>query len=211
MISEVMNERINQNIDSFLEEIVRYFGKEYKNKINDKIEKTHIAVIRSGGVVEFGDQQLYIEDEPVCAKHKEESYIFVPLSLMKEETGNVIFVHQLVHAIVENGFEKESNLFNEVLIDYIANDISANLEKRCVNFTFNKNPSYKSKSFYSGFFPIVKKIYKENKDDLIKLYMGDIQEINCDVTHVLEELEKKLNIIMSEQENQSKDNQIKKR
>jgi len=200
MIKEVVESRLDKNMDGFAEEIIDYFGNEYENSILEKMQGINIAIIRNSGVIDFEDSKIYVDKEPICAKTVTAAHIFLPVTIMKEKTGNVIFVHQLLHAICEETIKEENDLFNEIIIDYMANDICKGVKKRNINITFETDPVYESESFYSAFFPVVKEFYIDNKDRIIKSLMNNKCLIKKDMGDIVKVIEKKFERILNGEE-----------
>jgi hypothetical protein len=102
----------------------------------------------------------------------------LPASSLCSQSGNVSFVHAMLHALTREIFIKEGNdAFNETIVDYMANEISKRLEYKGINMTMTNNPVYESNSFYSRMFLKIDDFYRENRDKIIGNMMGKNFEI----------------------------------
>lgn len=173
MIEEVINKKIDDNYDAVIGAIVEYFGSYYSEDIHKKSQNIDVYLVRGNGMVNFGYEERYVDKEPVCVKREGKSEILFPIDFFKSKTGNVVFLHSLLHAIFEDEFKEDYEDLNEILVDYMANDIAKILEREKINVTFEKNPSYESESFYSRFFGLVENFYKENEDKIIDCMLGN--------------------------------------
>lgn len=173
MIKEVMENKINKNFDLIVNEIVNYFGNEYRKEIVERFKNVRISLVEDGVSYSVGKEEFYIGKEPICVKEEEGSHVIVPFSLFCDDRGNVIFVHGLLHAIGEECLVEDNKYtFNEVIVDYMANEISKRLEKQKINITMVNNPVYESKSFYSTMFDKVEDFYENYRKEIIDGRMG---------------------------------------
>ena len=173
MIREISQDIIDNEFDYIIDSIVEYFGDEYSEKIKEKADKVKIMLIREKGSFQTAEGEVYVGEEPVCIKEEEGSNVIIPLSLMGDPRGNVAFIHVLLHALGEECFIKDSkDAFNEVIVDYMANDICKMLEEEKLNITMSNKPIYESNSFYSNMFSEIEDFYNENVDKIIAARMG---------------------------------------
>ena len=138
MIEEIMENRISDNLDSFFESMVSFFGEKHRIVLNDKMKDIEFAVVIDKGYFSVGNTELYVEEEPICVKEGDKSYVLIPATILKEKTGNVSLMHSLLHAISDDYIRNENDLLNEVVTDYMANEISKELKDRDVNVTLEK-------------------------------------------------------------------------
>lgn len=185
MIREISQDIIDNEFDYIIDSIVEYFGEEYSREIKDRADKVKVLLIREKGTFKTNEGEVYVGDEPVCIKEEDGANVIIPLSLMGDPRGNVAFIHVLLHALGEECFIKEGkDAFNEVVVDYMANDICKMLEEEKLNITMSNKPIYESNSFYSNMFEEIEDFYNENVDKIIAARMGrkvefdDIEEIN---------------------------------
>ncbi len=172
MTKEYVEGKIVNNISAFLEEFVDYFGEEYREEIFKRARNIRVCIARENSVFDLGFEKRYVEDEPVCVKDGGMSYIILTLKCLADKRGNVFFVHVLLHSLGEDCFEDKN--VNEVMIDYMANDISVNIGEKGLNISLNEDPCYESSSLYSGFFDDFEKFYVSNKGDIFKkLWKGE--------------------------------------
>ena len=167
MIKEVVNKKIVNQIDSIVNLIGSYFGEEHYETILERGKNIEVALFRGKGKVEYGDTQMYLGEEPVCIKDGENSRIFLPVNLLGDKHGNVVLTHLLMHAVLTDDFKEKYEDFNEVLVDYIANDLSKYLRVYNINVTLEENPIYESNSFYSNFFNEIEDFYLDNKSAIL--------------------------------------------
>lgn len=168
MIKEFFEDKIYSNIGPFMNAIIAYLGADHAKELLEKTKKIKLILSKGNGVVKIGNDERYVEDEPVCIKDEDVTYIILPFSVMGEENGNVMFLHVLLHALSTDVLKEKHEELNEVLIDYIANEIGEILEKQNINVTIKSEPVYCSKSFYSYLFPVIEEFYEENKKNLIE-------------------------------------------
>lgn len=184
MIKEISQDIIDNEFDCIIDSIVEYFGEEYSKEIKDRADKVKVMLIREKGIFKTNEGEIYVGDEPVCIKEEDGANVIIPLSLMGDPRGNVAFIHVLLHALGEECFIKEGkDAFNEVVVDYMANDICKMLEEEKLNITMSNKPIYESNSFYSNMFEEIDDFYNENVDKIIAARMGrkvefdDVEEI----------------------------------
>lgn len=171
MIKEIVHDKFKDNLGKVIEEIIAYLGQEYRDQILNKAKNLQISLVEDKGVFYSEEDEVYVGDEPLCIKG-ECPHIVIPLSFMGDSRGNVVLVHNLLHALTEDIFVRDSNdAFNEVVVDYMANEISKQLERKKINLTVTK-PIYESNSFYSHMFSEIDDFYKENKKNIIAAKMG---------------------------------------
>ena len=171
MIKEIVHDKFKDNLGKVIEEIIVYFGEEYRGQILEKAKDLQISLVEDKGVFSDGENEIYVGDEPLCIKG-ECPHVVIPLSFMGDSRGNVVLVHNLLHALTEDTFVKGSNdAFNEVIVDYMANEISKQLALKKINLTVAK-PIYQSNSFYSHMFSEIDEFYQENKQKIIDGRMG---------------------------------------
>ena len=152
MIKEVVESKIIDEMDSIVDCFVEYLGEEYKNKIYKKTDNMNFVLVRGNGVVTLDGEERYVGEEPVCVKNREKSYILFPVSFLADKYGNVTLAHLIMHSISEDVLNSDYNELNEILVDYIANDVAKLLKEKNINVTFEENPEYESNSFYSELF-----------------------------------------------------------
>ena len=173
MIKEIVEEMINDNFDLVVEVICSYFGEKYTEEIKRRAEKINVLLIRDSGIYSCEDGEIYVGDEPVCVKGKENSVV-LPLSVVCGERGNVSFVHVLLHALGDEVFVKDNkDTFNEIVVDYMANEICKLLKEKKINITRSSHPVYDSNSFYSKMFGEIEDFYNKNRDKIIGGRMGE--------------------------------------
>lgn len=171
MIKEIVEAKFRDNLGKVIEEIIDYFGEEYREQISEDLENTVVSLVEYEGVYSTKNGEIYVGNEPVCVK-EETPQIIIPLSFMGDPCGNVVLVHLLLHLIGEDVFVKDNNdAFNEVIVDYMANEIAKKMELKKINLTVVK-PIYESNSFYSRMFDPIKEFYENNKDKIIDSRMG---------------------------------------
>lgn len=174
MIREILERKIDVNFDLIVNEFVNYFGEKYKEKIENESKKIKVSVVKSEGVYYCDESEVYVGEEPVCIKEKEGTHIVLPLSVVYSKFGNVIFAHVMVHALTEDVFVKDnSSAFNEIVVDYIANDISKSFERKKINVTVVDCPIYESNSFYSNMFDEIGEFFDLNKGKILSAMMGE--------------------------------------
>ena len=131
MIKELIERKINDNSDIVVEEIANYFGNKYRDNIINESKNVKISLLDNEGVYTYDNGSIYVGEEPVCIKEKQGSHIILPLSMMCSNTGNVSFIHVWLHALSEDCFTREGkDAFDEVVVDFMAEDIAKNLEKK---------------------------------------------------------------------------------
>lgn len=196
MIKEILEEKINSNFDSIINEIANYSGEEYREDILKEAKNVKISIVRDSGVYSYDDGEIYVGDEPVCVKEKEGAHILMPVYQLGGASGNVIFVHLLLHALMKEPFIRENDdVFNETIVDYMANEISKKLEEKGIDITLVDSPLYESNSFYSTLFLDVEKFYRENKGEIIAARMGkeisfNDEEVGFYITSFQEKVDK---------------------
>lgn len=168
MIKEFFEDKIYSNIGPFMNAIIAYLGADHAKELLEKTKKIKLILSKGNGVVKIGNDERYVEDEPICIKDEDVTYIILPFSIMGEVSGNVMFLHVLLHALSTDVLMEKHEELNEVLIDYIANEIGAILEKQNINITIKSEPVYSSKSFYSYLFPVIEEFYESDKKSLIE-------------------------------------------
>lgn len=174
MIKEFVERKINATSEIVVEEIANYFGHKYRDNIINESKNVKISLLDNEGVYTYDNGSIYIGEEPVCIKEKSGAHIILPLPMMCSKTGNVSFVHAWIHALSDDCFVKDGkDAFDEVVVDFIAEDIAKNLENKKINITINKDPLYFSSSFYSRMFGKIEKFYRGNKDDVLACKMGE--------------------------------------
>lgn len=181
MIKEIVYDKFKTNLGAVIEEIIAYFGEEHRTQILEKAKNLEISLVEDTGVFSSGEDEIYVGDEPLCIKG-EYPHVIIPLSFMGDSRGNVVLVHNLLHALSDEVFIKDSSdAFNEIVVDYMANEISKNLEKKKINLTVAV-PVYESNSFYSHMFTEIDEFYRENKQKIIdgrmgkKVFFDDVDE-----------------------------------
>jgi len=173
MIKEVVSDKLNNNLALVVDCIDEYSERKYSRELLQEARKVKLLLVKEAGVYTFNEGEVYVGEEPVCVKEKDNSYIIMPLSTVCQETGNVVFVHVLLHALGKEIFIKEGkSAFNEVIVDYMANEIAKLLEGKKINITMCDNPNYESNSFYSNLFKKVATFYSDNKNKIIAGRMG---------------------------------------
>ena len=142
---------MNININDIVEEIIEYFGNEHREFIENKYENTKII---------WNDKY----EEPVCVKRDGITYIIVSNNIVNDKCGNIILTHMLLHALGEESLVIDGKAaFNEIVVDYMANDISKKMEEKGINVTGVENPIYESNSYYASYFSKVELFYKDMK------------------------------------------------
>lgn len=172
MIKEVVEKKINQNIEKIIEEVILYCGESHRSKIEEKAKNIKLSIIKDEGVYCYEGGEVYVGEEPLCIKEDGKSHIVIPLSVMGDDRGNVSFVHVLLHALSDDVFIKDDkDAFNELIVDYMANEIAKGLKAKEINITLCRNPIYESNSFYSKMFNKIESFYFENKEKIINSKM----------------------------------------
>lgn len=175
MIKEIVQDKFKANLGAVIEEIIVYFGEEYRESLLNKAKELQISLVEDKGAFLEGDVEVYVGDEPLCIKG-ESPHIIIPLSFMGDPSGNVVLIHNLLHALSDEPFIEDSNdAFNEVIVDYMATEIAKRLEVKKINLTVVK-PTYESTSFYSKMFSEVEDFYYRNKKRIIDSRMGNYVE-----------------------------------
>ena len=193
MIKEVFQSKVINQLDSIVKEINKYLGEEYKNKIYEKAGKINVFLARGKGVVKVGNEERYIEDEPICVKDDEYSYVVVPVDLLGQKAGNVMFLHVYLHALCSDIIENDCSGLNEVIIDYMANDIAKLLENKNINITLDNNPSYESNSFYSNFYDMIEKFFLNNKKAIFEVLINDKENNISGISEISNAIEDSIN------------------
>ena len=176
MIKEIFEKKIISNMDVFVEIVSSYFGEEYRSTLLDRAKNIDVALVRGNGVVKTSQGQVYVGEEPVCVKDDDKSQIVLPVTLLEDKHGNVVFSHLLLHALLVDYLKEYGEGFNETIVDYMANDIVKILEKKNINITLDEEPSYESNSFYSKLFYLVDDYYKGNRKTLVDFAInGDVK------------------------------------
>ena len=189
MMNEYILNNINKQLDKIEIAICEYFGKEYSEIVNERMNNIDFALVRENGVVSFENEEVYVGEEPICIKNEEKNIIAFPLNFFSKEENNIAFVHLLLHCILD-GY-KNIEGYNETLIDYMANDMGDILKKYRINILANKEPVYESNSLYTRFYPLIEDYYIENKNKIIKNFMSDgIKVIDHDEKLLAYEVEK---------------------
>ena len=174
MIRESIEKKINSNLEPVIDQIIAYCGNEYKDSIKKRASKIKLSIIKDEGVYSYDQGEVYVGDEPLCIKENGYSHIVLPLTIIGDRHGNVVFIHMLLHAIGEEIFIKDNkDAFNETVVDYMANDIAQWLKEHNINITTSKNPSYESNSFYSRLFEKIEPFYAYNKEKIIAGRLGN--------------------------------------
>ena len=168
MIKEVFQSKVSNQLEGIVREISKYFGEEYKDEIYERAGKTNVFLARGRGVVDVGKEERYIEREPICVKDDEYNYVVLPIDLLGEKTGNVKFLHVYLRAILEDVIKNDYSGLNDIVVDYIANDISKELANKKINVTLEKEPCYESESFYSKFYELIEEWYLNNKKEIFE-------------------------------------------
>lgn len=173
MIKEVIENRIASYYDMIVDGIVDYFGSEYEDEIKRMVNDVSIFLVKDNGVYSYDNNEVYVGDEPIYFRDREKSYIVIPFSIASQSCGNVAFVHVLLHSLGKEPFIRENKrAFNEVVVDYMASQISKNLELSGVNITLVDKPVYESHSFYSMMFDDVEEFCENNMQKIIDYRMG---------------------------------------
>lgn len=171
VIKEIVNAKFRDNLSKVVEKIINYFGEEHRDQINKRLESLVVSLVEEEGVYSTKDSKIYVGSEPICVK-EEIPQIIIPLSFMGDPHGNVVLVHLLLHVVGEDVFIKEHNdAFNEIIVDYMANQIAKQLQLDQINLTVVQ-PIYESNSFYSRMFDDIKDFYENNKTKIINSRMG---------------------------------------
>lgn len=192
MIKEVVDKKINLNFDKFVDEISVYFGKENKDVIVNRAKNVEICTMMEPGVVYSNDDAIYVSEEPICIKNEDGTLLVIPASVVCNERGNVLLTHALVHALTDELFIKgERDAFNETVVDYIAEDISKNLESKGINVTLSSNPIYDSNSAYARLFEYISAFYERNRQEILDGRCGKCVSFDED------EIEKFINKVQS--------------
>jgi len=177
MIKNMFESKIYHNYDYIIEEICDYFGEEYAEEIKNRAKKVGIVVVKEAGTVQVEDVSINVDSEPVCIKNDSGAQLIIPADISCDPSGNVVIVHLLLHALGEELFVKNGKeIFNETIVDYMANEISKGLKRRNVDVTAVETPNYESKSFYSNMFNDVEEFFEENKEKIIDRRMGKLVE-----------------------------------
>lgn len=185
MIREIVRNKFKDNLGLIIDEVIAYCGEEYRDQIIDKLKNIQISLVEDKGAYSFEDGEVYVGDEPVCIKG-DNPHIIIPLSFMGDEHGNVVLVHLLLHVVGEESFVKDGkDAFNEVIVDYMANDIAKQLEKKKINLTV-VSPNYESNSFYSKMFDEISEFYVSNKQKIIDSRMGKTISFNDEINGYIE-------------------------
>lgn len=144
------------NMELIVDVLVEYFGEEYGEYIDNKIK------------------EIQIEFEDIEEPYSVGNVIHLPNNIQYDENGNLLLVHSLLHVVTNNSFVKDSkNMLNEIVIDYMSEEICEKMKEKNLNLTKNSNPNYKSNTFYSLHFNNIDNFFKNNKNDIIKSMMSD--------------------------------------
>lgn len=174
MIKEVVQDVLDNNFEPIVDEICEYFGEKYERELKERAENVSISLVKDNGVFATKNSQVYVGDEPVCIKEDGVSHLIIPLSMVCDANGNVAFVHVLIHALTDEPFIKDNkDAFNEIVVDYMANEIAKKLQEQGINITMCNNPCYESKSFYSHLFKEIEEFYTDNEEKIISSRMGE--------------------------------------
>ena len=180
MIREIVDDKFQHGLDRVIDEIIDYFGYEYSEQINEQLANVKVSLVEDKGVYSTKDGEIYVGEEPVCVK-EEIPHIIIPLSFMGNPHGNVVITHLLIHLVGEDVFVKNHcDAFNEIIVDYMANEIAKQLKLKKINLTVVK-PVYESNSFYSKMFSEVEQFYENNKSKIIDSRMGKKVDFDEDV------------------------------
>lgn len=204
MIRKIVESRLNKQYSNIINEIDNYMEHKYSESIKETSKKINIVVAN-----EYFDKEnkekIFLGEEPICVKNKENIDIVIPISYFYINTGNVVLVHLLLHALLENKINN-SEIFSEVVIDYMAEDISKMLQKKGINITISDYPSYSSDSFYSLMFGEIADFYVNNKSAFIDNFMGNSAEFREDIDSVIDLVEEKAKNIMLNKSTIAQDN-----
>ena len=107
MIKEIVQDKFKANLGAVIEEIIVYFGEEYREPLLNKAKELQISLVEDKGAFLEGDVEVYVGDEPLCIKG-ESPHIIIPLSFMGDPSGNVVLIHNLLHALSDEPFIEDS-------------------------------------------------------------------------------------------------------
>ena len=127
MIREIFKSKVQDNVDLVVDIIDAYFSNKYTEELKERTSNVSVSLVRSKGVMDVGEDEIYIGEDPVCVK-ADVTHLIFPVSFLEEKCGNVIFVHLVLHAVFNDSLKQYCNSLNEVIVDYIANDIAKILD-----------------------------------------------------------------------------------
>lgn len=181
---------IRNNLTKYEIVFTQYFGEKYRNYIRSSIDNTEFIISRGNGLCDVDGTSVYLMDEPVCVKKEKQCYIVLPLNFFKDKTCNVSFAHLLLHSLI-NEYEIEGNdVFNDTLIDYIANDMGNLLKKNEVNLSPSKDVLYESNSLYKRFYSFVEDYYLTNREEINhNLIVNEHNYLNEEAKKIADELQ----------------------
>ena len=180
------------NKEVVLETIVSYFGEEYKEDILNSLKRIKFNFVKENSGININDVQIYMGQEPICYKSGNETHIILPESILSDENANVLLMHSIMHSLGEECLVIDGNeIFNEVVVDYYANQLCKIMEKKKVNLVDVEFPKYSSSSQYAVYFPVVKEFCEQNKDKIIKSRLtGENNIAKDDILEMVSSLKK---------------------
>ncbi len=204
MIKDIVESRIKNEYPNIINEIDGYMGYRYSSVIQETSKKINF-IISNEYFDEVNNEKIFLGKEPICVKNKDNIDIVVPFSCFCESNGNVVFVHLLLHALLEDKINN-SEIFNETVVDYMSQEISRILEEKGINVTVCDEPSYSSSSFYSLMFSEIENFYEINKNNFIDNFMGKDIEFKGEIDDIIYAIESKAKNILLERNIKERDN-----
>ena len=178
MIREIFNKKVVDNYSMVVEIVKSYFGHVYNSEFEERSNNTSISLVRGKGIVKTIDGEIYVGEEPVCIKETDGSQIIMPLNFLEDKYGNVVFAHLVLHTLFNDSLKTDYSELNEVIVDYIADDIAKIMRNKNVNVTLEREPCYDSNSVYSQCFDIISEYCVNNKRKLVdELVRGDASKL----------------------------------
>lgn len=204
MIKHIVESRLNREYGNIINEIDSYMGHKYSETIHEMSKKINI-VVANEYFDEENNEKIFLESEPICIKGKNGVDIVMPISYFYLNNGNVVLVHLLLHALLKNKIGN-SEIFNEVVVDYMAQEISQKLNEKGINVTICDCPIYSSNSFYSLMFREISDFYESNKECFIDNLMGNEVNFDEDINDIVALIQLKAKNIMLDVDRKDKDN-----
>lgn len=162
---------VGDNLEKIINIFIGYFGNAHESKIIGDIKKIEFMVLENGERFLVCNEEYIMGEEPVCVKRSGKTYLVLPSSLLADAIINVLFIHLLIHSIVGEVFSEK---IQEILIDYMAQNISEELGRQKINISENENPVYVSNSMYSSHFPSIENYFESNKNEIINSMINGV-------------------------------------
>lgn len=193
------NKKIVKNFRAVISEIADYFGEENKKEIEKRAKRIKIKIINNED-----PRYEQLKEEPICVKRAGYTGLILSDDMLNHKNANNMIVHGLVHALGEENFiVDDKDYFNEVVVDYISNEICKRLEEKDINLGYSDYPTYESNSLYSKYFGMIENFFVANKKNILKARLSSNFKMSDSMKEIIVRVQEKIDSYKEEKINLS--------